>query len=220
MKQFISLIDQTVSARVTDRLRDDIVNGRIPSGGHITIKDISERYGVSAMPVREAFQSLKGEQFLDIIPYKGAMIREIDKSFVADFYEVRSLIEPYLLERACQRSVPPERIFQMERIMEKFETVDLSTPVEVILKMNSEFHECVYMDCDNKQLLYVYTRFSGIIQSLRKRYGFSMERLQEMKAEHHEILNALKGGNVLILRALIIHHMGGAKVDLLRLMQL
>ena len=220
MEQSFSLIDQTVSARVADRLRDDIVNGKIPSGEHITIKEISERYGVSAMPVREAFQSLKGEQFLDIIPYKGAVIREINKDFVADFYEVRSLIEPYLLERACRKSVPTERILQMERITEKFDLVDTDTPVENILELNSEFHEGVYRDCENKQLLYVYARFSGIIQSLRKRYGFSAERLQDMKNEHHGILNALKEADVAMLRALIVHHMGRAKADLLRLMQL
>ena len=61
----------TVAAQVTERLRSDIINKNIEPGSKITIKEISERYGVSNMPVREAFRTLEGEKLLEIIEGKG-----------------------------------------------------------------------------------------------------------------------------------------------------
>ena len=66
------VFEGTVASKVTERLREDIISKKIEAGSRITIKEISERYGVGSMPVREAFRTLEGENLLEINPYKGA----------------------------------------------------------------------------------------------------------------------------------------------------
>ena len=54
------VFEGTVASKVTERLREDIISKKIEAGSRITIKEISERYGTSNMPVREAFRTLEG----------------------------------------------------------------------------------------------------------------------------------------------------------------
>ena len=56
----------TIANRVADQLRDDIVSHRIKPGSRITAKEIADKYGVSSMPVREAFSMLCGENLLEM----------------------------------------------------------------------------------------------------------------------------------------------------------
>ena len=60
----------TIANRVADQLRDDIVSHRIKPGSRITAKEIADKYGVSSMPVREAFSMLCGENLLEMNPYR------------------------------------------------------------------------------------------------------------------------------------------------------
>lgn len=59
---------------MADQLRDDIVSHRIKPGSRITAKEIADKYGVSSMPVREAFSMLCGENLLEMNPYRGATV--------------------------------------------------------------------------------------------------------------------------------------------------
>lgn len=72
------VFEGTVASKVTERLREDIISKKIEAGSRITIKEISERYGVGSMPVREAFRTLEGENLLEINPYKGATVISFD----------------------------------------------------------------------------------------------------------------------------------------------
>ncbi len=62
MSEKLLLNTPTIAARVTEQLREDIINKIIEPGSRITIKEVSERYGTSNMPVREAFRTLEGER--------------------------------------------------------------------------------------------------------------------------------------------------------------
>ncbi|MBL8228105.1 MAG: GntR family transcriptional regulator, partial [Bryobacterales bacterium] len=64
-----------VYLRVRERLRADILSGRFGPGERIKIAELSKRYGVSQMPVREALQMLQGEGLITIAPNKGASVR-------------------------------------------------------------------------------------------------------------------------------------------------
>src|SRR6185312_11676029 len=93
-------LDELSLARPTsiyDRLREDIIEGRISADSRLKVRDLAARYGVSTNPVREALQQLRGEGFVVISPNRGARVRPIDEDFVRNVYEITALIEPYLV---------------------------------------------------------------------------------------------------------------------------
>ncbi|MBO0729681.1 MAG: GntR family transcriptional regulator, partial [Acidimicrobiaceae bacterium] len=54
-----------LSEQIAERLRDDIVHGRIPAGTHLVQDELCERFGTSRMPVRDALQQLTHEGMLE-----------------------------------------------------------------------------------------------------------------------------------------------------------
>src|SRR5262249_14472739 len=53
-----------LSRQIAERLRDDIVHGRIAAGTHLIQDEVCERFGTSRMPVRDALQQLTHEGLL------------------------------------------------------------------------------------------------------------------------------------------------------------
>ena len=48
------VVDKTIATKVIEKLREDIINNRFETGSRITIKEISERYGVSPREYRRS----------------------------------------------------------------------------------------------------------------------------------------------------------------------
>lgn len=78
----------TLTQMVTDQLRQDILLGIIASGSRITVQSIAKRYNTSALPVREAMQILSSENLLELSPYKGASVCEINHTFISNTYDI------------------------------------------------------------------------------------------------------------------------------------
>ena len=55
----------SLSEQIAERLRDDIVHGRIKPGTHMIQDELCERFGTSRMPVRDALQQLTHEGLLE-----------------------------------------------------------------------------------------------------------------------------------------------------------
>lgn len=58
-QKITSELNETSYTRVRDLLRQDILSGLYESGVRLRIIDLSKKYGVSQMPVREALQYVR-----------------------------------------------------------------------------------------------------------------------------------------------------------------
>ena len=88
----------TLTQMVTDQLRQDILLGIIASGSRITVQSIAKRYNTSALPVREAMQILSSENLLELSPYKGASVCEINHTFISNTYDILRSMEVLIVE--------------------------------------------------------------------------------------------------------------------------
>jgi DNA-binding GntR family transcriptional regulator len=55
----------SLSQQIAERLRNDILHGRIPAGTHLVQEELCERFGTSQTPVRDALQQLTHEGMLE-----------------------------------------------------------------------------------------------------------------------------------------------------------
>ena len=70
----------TKAARIYESLKFEICNGDLKPGDRLIISRSAEKYDVSEIPVREAFNRLKAEGLLRIVPHKGIYVTEIARS--------------------------------------------------------------------------------------------------------------------------------------------
>ncbi|MFJ6321408.1 MULTISPECIES: GntR family transcriptional regulator [unclassified Rhizobium] len=63
---------------VYDILRDEILHLELPPGSPIDEVQLSERFGMSRTPIREALVRLAGEGLIDTLPNRSTMVSQID----------------------------------------------------------------------------------------------------------------------------------------------
>jgi DNA-binding GntR family transcriptional regulator len=86
---------------VYHELRARILSGELAGGEQLRSKPLTELYGVSVSPLREAIHQLAANGFVELSPQRGARVTSISIADVAALYDTRSLLEP----EAARRSV-------------------------------------------------------------------------------------------------------------------
>lgn len=94
---------QTVEDMAQSFIREAIHQGAFPPGQRLNLDEIASILGISRMPVRASLRQLESEGLLRIHPYRGATVSVLSAEEIAEIYEMRVLVETYLLERAMER---------------------------------------------------------------------------------------------------------------------
>ena len=200
------VVDKTIATKVIEKLREDIINNRFETGSRITIKEISERYGVSPMPVREAFRTLEGEHLLEINPYKGATVLRIDEQFVRDVYGVLRALECLLYETALDE-IDQGVIQKLRCINEQIRAiVDLPYGAAEYVDLNTKFHSTIMEHSKNQKALEMYTHYHEIISTIRKKYTPVPERIRTGIEQHEKLIEALEKKDVLLVKTAVDEH--------------
>lgn len=163
---------------------------------------LAQQFGVSRTPVRESMLQLEREGLIYRDTRSGFVVYTITKGDVADAYACRSVIEGLIVTRAVER-ISPARLDALEALVAKArERLDVED-VPAVMRCNIEFHE-VLVDAAGSQ---IFRALSREIWTYMERYRFAalalfahspahlrryLALLQEVHADHQEILAALR----------------------------
>lgn len=89
----------TVEDMTQSFIRDAIVAGVFRPGQRLNLDAIADALGVSRMPVRNGLRQLRSEGLIEVSPYRGARVTVVEPAEIAEIYELRILLECYLLEQ-------------------------------------------------------------------------------------------------------------------------
>jgi DNA-binding GntR family transcriptional regulator len=90
--------------RLFDRLRDDILCGRLRPGEALSETKLAEQHGISRTPVREVIQRLAKENLLAIVPQVGTFVAPIKLSSVTSSQFIREALECRAVRFATERA--------------------------------------------------------------------------------------------------------------------
>jgi DNA-binding GntR family transcriptional regulator len=209
---------KTTSEALADLLRDEIVSGKVPAGSRITVADVASRYNVSQMPVREALQRLQGEGIVILLPHKGARVLSLDARFVNNMYDLRGAVES-LLGRLALPNLTNAAMTRLEAIWQQIDQAAKNGDEKLLLALNGEFHRLLYRHANNPLALEIYNHYSGLMGTLRQKYGEGPGRLVEISAGLAELLLALRAQDAEQLSRLSLIICDQAKKDILNLMR-
>ncbi|MEN6534726.1 MAG: GntR family transcriptional regulator [Bryobacteraceae bacterium] len=201
-------------SRVCERLRQDILSGVFGPGQRLKIAALSEHYGLSQMPVREALQKLQGEGLIVIAPNRGASVRTVDERFIRNIYDLRAAVEVMLVRR-CIDHLKGDDTFPLYAIQSRFEDAAAAGDIETALGMNKNLHRAIYRIADNPEALETVERYWDLLGGLRKRYGFGLSRVEAITAEHRQLLRAIDARDRAQAESVTWEHAMRAQQDLL-----
>lgn len=204
--------------RVGDRLRKEILSGKFPPGTRLKIIDLSQAYGVSQMPVREALQQLQGEGLLEILPNRGASVRRVDERMVVNIYDLRAAIESMLVVRSAA-TISDAQVVQLYEIEARYENAVALRDPEESMQANRALHQLINSIADNPEAQQTTEKYTDLLSSLRWRYGFRAGRSAQTITEHRELLRALGAHNAVEASQITLEHCRHAKEDLLAMLR-
>ncbi|WNR42960.1 GntR family transcriptional regulator [Paenibacillus roseipurpureus] len=209
--------NEATYSRVRDQLRQDIITGVFEPGVRLRIQELSNRYEVSQMPIREALQQLQGEGLITLLPQKGASVRKIDQKFVENMYDIRIAIETMLVSRGID-NLSNRELGLIEEHQAQYEAYATAGNMEGALTANTLMHHRINQLAENPEALDIINRHWGLIASLRSKFGFSQQRVQSIIEDHRGILEALRNRDKEQAVRLTRDHATKAKIDLLEQM--
>ena len=89
--------------QVYDMIHESIMNGDLPAGARLRVRDLAEQVGTSVMPVREAIRRLEEAGLAERSPHKGAVVKGLTLAELVHVYDVRRLLEVEAARLGTQR---------------------------------------------------------------------------------------------------------------------
>jgi len=195
-------------AVVYERIRDDIISGRLQANERLVVAEVSERHKAPANAVREALQLLRSQGFVLLVHNKSARVRPIDQDFVRDVYEIGVLIEPSMVRWFVDMATPAD-IEALEDIQRQIEENNFADPI-LHSELDTQFHTLMYDRHYNHLAAELWWKHRELLRALARRYSYTLSRRAQVIRDHRELLRLVKEGDAESAATLIAAHVDGA----------
>jgi DNA-binding GntR family transcriptional regulator len=196
--------------RLQQLLREDILEGRIPAGSRIKVSEIVARYHTSTNPAREALQGLEGEGLIIISPNRGARVRVIDEDYIRNIFDIRGLIEPYLI-RGFAEFARPEDVSALEALQQACQAAVDAADYPAFHRANVAFHDHIVEHHHNVEAVKMMRRHSAWIRALARRNPLTLAQMKRSLGEHWELVEAVRRGDPDAAAAAIERHIANSR---------
>jgi DNA-binding GntR family transcriptional regulator len=195
---------------VADRIRELILDGELPPKARVNELELSQRFGISRTPLREAIKILATEGLLELLPNRGARVASLSEAEIDEVIEVVAGLEATAADLACRRITDKEvaMIADLTDVMIRaWERED----DEVYFRLNREIHEAIMRASRNAALEGLYANFAGRIQRARYTAHKTAEQWRKAAEEHKQMLVLLKAREPEAMATLMRAHIRGKK---------
>lgn len=91
---------ETSVERVTEKIRQLILDGTYKPGDKLSQIELAQRLGVSRTPVREAIRQLQKDELVELYPNRGAIVVRMTADELLQHLEMRAQLEAWLMRLA------------------------------------------------------------------------------------------------------------------------
>jgi DNA-binding GntR family transcriptional regulator len=188
---------------VLDSLRELIATRTLLPGQHLVESELATRLNVSRGPVREAFQALQAQGWVELRPGRGAFVRRPTDDEVDEVFAVRAPLESEAAALAAAR-VQAADLAELQEICRRGRLAFDADDEAAVVTANSELHRRI-ADLSGISLLSSYVDELD----LRVRWFFRpvvRTRGRDSWDEHERLIDALARHDCIAAAALMREH--------------
>lgn len=171
-----------------DEIKEKIISGEYEPGRSLNERVLSEEFGISRTPIREALMELSYEGWIINEPYKPNVVRNFDLKTILEAQKVRASLELLALEYAFNE-LDKNDIDQLKIITK--ETAE-SKSLNEFIYLDRRFHEYFYNKSGNQILESTMRNLNDIIRFFGLVAIENPGRTRETVEEHNRIIESLE----------------------------
>ncbi|WP_291056083.1 GntR family transcriptional regulator [Herbiconiux sp.] len=178
-----------VKDRVYERLREALIDQVFAPGEPLREATLTEMYGVSKTPIREALVRLQQDGLVEIAAYRGARASSYSAADLAEIFEAREILEVECVRRAAAASgsSTAERLAAtVDSAASAVERGELAVAAASL----DEFDEVLFEQLKNALLDEIHQRLSMHLRRVG-RVNLSADSIARSLAEHRTIIAAV-----------------------------
>ncbi|GEP08721.1 GntR family transcriptional regulator [Methylobacterium gnaphalii] len=195
---------------VAERMRELIQTGELEPKARINEGELTERFGISRTPLREAIKILATEGLLELLPNRGARVASISEAEIEEMIEVIAGLEATACDIAC-RTIDQEEIVAIEEKHASMIAAWHARDEVEYFRLNREIHEAIMSASRNATLQSIYGSLSGRTQRSRYKAHQTDEQWAMAVEEHEGLMDRLRARDSEGLAKRMREHIRGKK---------
>src|SRR3954463_6498343 len=201
----------SIADRVTNSLRDAIRNGTLADGTELNQVALSEHFGVSRVPVREALRALEAEGWITAPTHYRAFVQGLSVDRIEEIFEARSLLEVHLIGKA----IPRFSAEQLAGLNKRCAVMDRINDHDEWLVANHAFHRALLEPSGAVMMIDMIEQLSSQPERYLRIRRAGRDRQEVAGAQHRAIVAAAADRDVAEARKLLRAHIARTRAAIL-----
>jgi DNA-binding GntR family transcriptional regulator len=184
----------SLKAKAYEALRFAITNMNIYAADaelRLDERDLSQRFGVSRTPLREALAQLDSEGLVRIVARRGIFIVRKTKAEILDMITVWAALESMAARLAC-KVASAEDLAALHPLVDTFSSDDVNRHMGEYSDANIKFHQAIIRLGNNPLIDKLTQDLFFHVRAIRQRTIVEQDRAKRSIADHKEIVAALE----------------------------
>jgi len=182
------LAPRALYQEVADRLRQQIYSRALEPGSWIDEMKLSQEFGISRTPLREALKVLAVEGLVTMKLRRGAYVTEVSRDDVVQVYHLLALLESDAAARVAEHADATQRA-QLQLLHARLEKQVRQR--DAFFATNEQFHMALLEIAGNRWAMQIVTDLRKVMKLNRHHSLFKQGRLSDSLAEHRALMDAI-----------------------------
>ncbi len=181
----------SLKQRAYDEVKRRILSGEYPSGMLLSERQIASELAMSKTPVHAALERLEADGLVTVAAQQGILVRTISPQEMADHFEIREALEPFVVTRLAGR-LTPEQARQLRANLRANRRAVRERDIAANVRLDAEFHLLLCEALGNQEITRVMAQIRekvhAVVHHISSRHP---DRMAGSLAEHEAIVEAL-----------------------------
>jgi DNA-binding GntR family transcriptional regulator len=192
------------------RLENMILTGVFQPRERLVELDLAEALNTSRFWIRDAFKILETKGLIKIIPYKGAVVCDLNEQEIEQILEVREALDALATRKASQ-NVQKSDIQFLKRLARRFDKSVQCEDFGEMISINENFHDYIYELSKNQILVQMIHQLKTRSHILRYHAWSSTDIIQRIQKEHRRFIKGFENKDIKLLDELARRHISYSK---------
>lgn len=216
------LVNTSLVDVVADKIRENIYTGKYEAGKKLIVRELSEEFGVSHTPVKDALNRLISEGYVEALPRRSMVVRTYTNSELLDAFEARMMCEVFYADAIIEASKGhPELVEELKEIIAKTRRLVAERGEHFNadwVENEVQFHRCYMLYCGNARVVKLHqdlgtNRISFLAYLGANHTPLKLSTLESNLMEHQAIVDAIEAADSARFINAVTRHIARATDD-------
>lgn len=192
------------------RLENMILTGAFQPRERLIELNLAGTLNVSRFWIRDALKILETKGLVTMVPYKGAMVSNLEEDVIEEIFQVRINLETFATRLACENARPAD-IRTLKKMAKLIRSSFNAQVLESMISTNSDFHDFIFKLARNDTLVQIINQLRARCHIVRHSSWSSQEIVEQILNEHDEFVAVIEAKDFAKIDDLARRHISHAK---------